>query len=335
MPRLKDLFTKKRKPQAPVAPAAPGTDGKERTNSDPLVQALIKAEKSMQNEQTLAQELLQADETAQGNMLRRLECVDPDFAGITQLFNLPAKAWHVSKRGGCIHLDTLDASWFSDLRQRILRLYELSLATDEALLVLGDDWGATEDAKQNGYYSEWGRSQVFHSVDVFHPGFTQNHNHRLADTRHLFNFKDLSGTFDYKNAILVIQDKLSKLEEHYIKEYGGERIVSPLDKPYECTAEQIIAVLEPPGQTALETMETAIRAIISKHLRQGYQIFENPGRVLNHIMDAGTGNKSNWRPVLTHSEKNDIHTNIVEKVLRALHIVNRLERTFKNKGLLT
>ena len=194
-------------------------------------------------------------------------------------------------------------------------------------------------------------SRLFFSADDYatiEPSYWDN------SEQYVHDLKELSGTFGYKNRIVVIVDDKEEIMKNFTEptKKGKHKIcgsVSLNDKQYKAEPEKVLAVLGPPDEKEISLLDAFVIAYGGKLLRSGYFLGKKgetadhnmwTGDGMGRFMDAAHGLKSEWRPFLTHKDGRndsvypDISLHSVEEAVRALHVVNRLKAVFEKNNLL-
>jgi|SRR3989344_2904359 len=303
--------------------------------------------KNLQNEDGLVKHLSHLRESRVSDEVRKLYAENKNFDGFSELYQMPPSGFRIQWNPDS---HSVMYNGHSYLSRRLATLNTVKNAT-KAVLVIGSNGATAEEFRTQGYPTPNQFSTAFDSVYLFLPaddyailGPPMWNNSEAF----VYYLKSISGTFDYKNRIVVIVDGKEEIMEKFVemlrdgKRRMRDRVWSNIS--YRATPDKVLAVLEPPDEKELGILDAFVVAYGGKLLRSGY-FLGTRGKVSDHniwsgdgmgrLLDAVYGLKREWRPFLTHKDGQsdhslpDVSLRSVEDAGRALHVVNRLTEVLK------
>ena len=308
--------------------------------------------KNLHSEDELVKNLLHLRENDILAEVRKLEGKNKHFDGFSELYQMPPCGFRTQWNSSSHSIIYVGHSYLSS---RLTRLNDIK-DTAKAILVVGSDAAKAEDFRTHGYPTQNQFSTAFDSVYLFLPRDDYKvMGLPLWDNSETFVYylKSLSGAFGYKNRIVVILDSKETILNNFTESLkDGKRQVRHYfrsDTLYKAVPEKVLAVLEPPLENELGLLDAFVVAYGGKLLRSGYFLGTH-GKALDHnmwsgdgmgrLLDAAYGLKREWRPFLTHKNRQsdsslpDVNLRSVEDAARALHVVNCLTEVFKKYELI-
>ncbi|GEM_PF-5284153 len=308
--------------------------------------------KNINSEGELVKNLLHLRESDILAEVRKLEKENKHFGGFSELYQMPPCGFRTQWNSNSHSILYVGHSYLSSR----LTLLNAIKDTAKAVLVIGSDFAKAEDFRTQGYPMQNQFSTAFDSVYLFLP--TSDYatmGPPLWDNSEAFvcYLKSLSGTFGYKNKIVIIIDNKDDILNNFTESLKDDKLQMRHyvlhDTSYKAMPDKVLAVLEPPLENELCLLDSFVVAYGGKLLRSGY-FLGTQGKTPDHnmwtgdgmgrLLDAAYGLKREWRPFLTHKDGRrdlslpDVSLRSVEAAARALHVVNCLTEVFKKYELI-